>query len=88
MLAIEEPISWVALAYNRNLDLETVACELGIEDASQLIRDVQQSGLRELGLSTLAAPGGSIKRSAWDSKEPIDSVFQKAARQLRIGIPN
>ena len=88
ILAIEEPISWVALAYNRNLDLETVACELGIEDASQLIRDVQQSGLRELGLSTLAAPGGSIKRSAWDSKEPIDSVFQKAARQLRIGIPN
>ena len=83
----EEPISRVTQLYHQNIDLETAACELGLSDQEQLRNQVFTGRLVDLGLGPLALPGGTIKRAFWDSKETTASVFQEAARALRLGTP-
>ncbi|QDV66432.1 hypothetical protein Poly24_01180 [Rosistilla carotiformis] len=83
----EEPISRVARLYDRNLDLESAARELGYESINDLENQVFSGGLFSLGLGPLAIEGGTIKRAEWESRKATVSVFQQAASELRIGSP-
>ncbi|WP_232529995.1 c-type cytochrome domain-containing protein [Rosistilla oblonga] len=83
----EEPISRVARLYDRNLDLEAAARELGYESITDLKNQVFSGGLFSLGLGPLAIEGGTVKRAEWESREATVSVFQQAASELRIGSP-
>jgi serine/threonine-protein kinase len=87
LMKIEEPISRVATLYRRNLDLETVASELGMEDTEDLRKQVNKGDLKQLGLGPLSTSDGTIKRSFWDSIESTSSVFQETAFELDIGRP-
>ena len=80
-----EPISRVARLYDRNLDLETAARELGFEEINKLRNQVFSGRLVELGLGPLAIDGGTVKRAFWDSREASSTIFQEAATELRIG---
>ncbi|MEM6980195.1 MAG: transcriptional regulator, partial [Planctomycetota bacterium] len=82
-----EPVSKVTEIYGQNIDLQTAASELGIENADLLQNQVVAGRLSELGLGPLSLPKGTIKRAFWDSKETTATVFQEAAAALDIGTP-
>ncbi len=83
----EEPVKFVARRYDRNLNLETAARELGYESPSGLAEQIKNVSLARLGLGPLGAKDGTIKRSFWDSQESSVSVFQEAARETGRGVP-
>lgn len=83
----EEPVKFVARRYDKNLDLETAARELGYENPEELRLSLAIPSLAQLGLGPLSAEGGTIKRSFWDSQETSVSVFQEAARETGRGVP-
>lgn len=87
-LAIE-PISAVARPFiKKELGPVEAACELGFADARDLQEAIKNSPfLRErLGLGSLVQ-GHGIKRQAWEAWEGGETLFQKAARELRVGQP-
>jgi serine/threonine-protein kinase len=82
-----EPISAVAQLYDRSIDLDMAACELGFEDIKTLKTRLAADELIELGLGPLTLSDGTVKRSFWDSRESTVSVFHEAARVLGKGTP-
>jgi hypothetical protein len=82
-----EPIGAIARLYVKDLGLEEVAAELGIEAKTLQDRIVADPALRRLGLGPLVQPGGRIKRAAWESLQFFNSPFQEAALHLELGTP-
>lgn len=82
-----EPISATARYYQKDLELEDVAAELGIADPKELqILIKSNARLRELGLAPLMQ-GAAIKRSNWQSLEKGLSPFQRTAFEIELGTP-
>jgi serine/threonine-protein kinase len=81
-----EPIGAIARLYVRNLGLEEVAYELGIEPVTLKTFLANNPRLRALGLGPLAVEG-TIPRSVWSSPENVLSLFQDVARELELGTP-
>lgn len=79
----EEPIGAIARYYQKDLEIEEVAAELGYSNPSALAELIRtNSRLRELGLGPLA-DGAAIKRAAWASTS--ESLFHSLAIELEIG---
>lgn len=82
-----EPIGAVARRYVKDLALEDVAAELGLEDPAELAGAIKGNPeLRRQSLGPLL-DGGSIKRSAWESLKFFNAPYQDAALQLERGTP-
>jgi hypothetical protein len=80
----EEPIGTSARFYQKDLEIEDVAVELGFDNPTALAELIRSSSkLRELGLGPLAE-GAAIKRSTWASTK--ESLFHSLAVELEIGI--
>ncbi|MEZ6143922.1 MAG: hypothetical protein R3B91_00530 [Planctomycetaceae bacterium] len=84
----QEPVSFVARNYDKNVNLEAASRELGFKNRDEL-KNALKGGRRlvELGLKPLVEEDGSIKRSFWDSRESGVSIFQEAASELARGTP-
>lgn len=83
-----EPIGTIARYYQKDLELDDVAAELGIEDPKELQGFIKSnSRLREYGLGPLLQ-GAAIKRSHWQTLERSLSPFQQTASELQIGTPH
>lgn len=87
LLKYEDPISRVSLLYRKNLNLETVARELTVEDKDWLKHRLENSQLIELGLGPLVNNNNTIKRHFWEKQDSAFSIFQEVAFELRIGVP-
>ena len=87
LLKFEDPISRVSHLYRKNLTLETVACELNIEDSDWLKNRLENSRLIQLGLGSLINKNGTIKRAFWEKREPTFSLLQETASELNVGVP-
>ncbi len=84
---LPEPIEFVTRRFRSDLRIADIACELGIEDADQLLKQIQASlELRQLGLEPLAA-GLPVKRQTWETTSGESSPFQQVASKLRLGEP-
>jgi serine/threonine-protein kinase len=84
---LPEPISAVARRYDRDLTLDEVAYELGMDSPDQLRNRLENRTLVKLGLGPLRNDG-QVKRSAWDDIDVgVASVFHETARELGVGIP-
>jgi serine/threonine-protein kinase len=82
----DDPIGKIAKFYAADLDLETVASELGFADPKDFERTVTGNNqFKELGLGPLLE-GASIKRELWDFLEG-NSLFQDVASEAGLGIP-
>lgn len=85
--AFPEPVRVVARLYHRDLGLMEVAAELGIGDPKRLRQMIQDNPkLRVLGLGPVMA-GGRIKRATWEAKTRNDTLFQRVAAAVGLGIP-
>lgn len=83
-----EPIGTIARYYQKDLELDDVASELGIEDTKELQFFIKANNkLLQLGLGPLLQ-GASIKRSHWQTLEKAISPFQESAAEMRIGTPH
>jgi Planctomycete cytochrome C len=82
-----EPVGASARLYVRNLGLEEVAYELGLEPAALKTLLANNRRLRALGLGPLAE-GGTIQRAVWSSLENVTSLFHNVARELELGTPH
>ena len=81
--ASREPVAAMAAQFSRELDLETTAAELGIDDPGSL-----QPLTRHLGFA-VAGNGGLMKRDTWEginAKSPY-SKFQLVSELLEQGTP-
>ena len=86
--SFSEPISTIARYYQKDLEIDDVASELGIEDTKELQTLIKSnSKLRELGLGPLLQ-GAAIKRSHWQSLEKPLSPFQQSAFEMQVGTPH
>ncbi len=82
-----EPVGAIARLYVKDLSLEEVALELGIDDPKKLKSLIEVNPmLRRLGLGSLLN-GGAIKRDLWSSLEFTTSLFQNVAKELGLGTP-
>lgn len=85
---LPEPIGPVARRFAKDLSLDVVASELGVDDVPHFRKSIEsRHELRKLGLSVLL-DGGAVKRDAWQSLERVVSTFQKAALELNLGTPH
>jgi serine/threonine-protein kinase len=87
-LTNDEPIGAVARLYRLvDLDLQSVACELDI-DNPELLRGMIAGNrrLQEIGLASLSRDGGKIKRADWE-KARLRSTYQMAAQEIGKGTP-
>ncbi len=83
-----EPIGTIARYYQKDLELDDVAAELGFEDPKELRTLIKGNPrLREYGLGPLLQ-GAAIKRSHWQTLEKSLSPFQRTASELQIGTPH
>jgi serine/threonine-protein kinase len=83
---LPEPIGPAVQRYLRELDAQAVACELGLRDGRQLRQLLSgQPALLRLGLGAVVQ-GEAIKREVWEQAEGA-SLYQEAARALRLGTP-
>lgn len=82
-----EPVGAIARLYVKDLGLDEVALELGLEPKK--FEDLMQNNrrLREMGLGPLLNRG-HIKRSLWSSQENLTSLFHNVARELGLGTPH
>lgn len=79
-----EPIGEVARMHRLGfLDLQTVACELDVEDPQELLIKVGEKNLKQLGLESLLKQGGVISRLEWEAVDGA-SLMQQFARELRF----
>ena len=82
-----EPVGAIARFYQRDLDIHTVAAELGIEDVEGLRKMIQLNDqLKQIGMGPLGE-SGKIKRSDWESREAFISPMQETMRILKLGTP-
>jgi hypothetical protein len=82
-----EPIAIATRFYGADVDLQTAAIELGLEDPSQLTAAIKNNPrLRRLGLGPLLT-NQKIDRQMWDSREAIVSPLQQVAREMDIATP-
>lgn len=82
-----EPVGAIARLYLKDLDLRSVAMELGLDDPEKLRASIKDNRrLREVGLGPLLQ-GGSIKRENWDSLRAFISLYHDVARELELGTP-
>lgn len=83
-----EPIGALARFYQKDLELEDVAAELGMADPRELQLLIKSNSvLRDLGLGPLLQ-GAAIKRSHWHSRDKSSSPFQRTALELGLGTPH
>ncbi len=81
---LPEPVSETARTYyavRDDLDAVTVASELYLPSAREVVRKANSGVWRQLGLGALALEGGRIKRGAWESIRGT-SQMQQAAREF------
>lgn len=88
-----EPIYIAVKFYQKDLELDDVASELGMADPKELQVYIKANGsLRQLGLGPLVpgngGKGAAIKRSDWSSLGQFLSKFQRTARELELGTPH
>ncbi len=85
--SIPEPVGTTARSYQRDLELDDVAAELGFDDPTQLQLLIRSNTkLREYGLGPLLQ-GAAIKRSHWQTLEKPLSPFQQTASEIQVGTP-
>lgn len=83
-----EPIGTLARYYQKDLELDDVASELGFEDPKELQTLIRtNSRLLQYGLGPLLQ-GAAIKRSHWQTLEKSLSPFQQSASELQVGTPH
>jgi len=83
-----DPIGAVARYYQKDLELDDVAAELGVTDPVELRAIIRSNlRLREFGLGPLLQ-GAAIKRSLWQNLERSLSPFQQTAFELQLGTPH
>ena len=79
---LPESVELAVREYAKPLDLQAVASELGQEDVAAFSEQIAASdALRALGIDTLLE-GGQIDRHYWDSRDYVESRYQKAAKLL------
>lgn len=80
---LPDAVDWVRQHYSKNLDLETVAAELGQEDVEAFRNRIKSTPrLRTAcGLQALL-DDQIIARADWTSREYTESPFQKAAQEI------
>jgi len=77
-----EPVSSVAKKYQRELQLEEAAVELGMSNPSFLAERINDDqDLKRIGVGPLAE-GGGIKRDNWERM-----IFPKIVREMNTGTP-
>lgn len=79
-----EPITAITKLYQRDLDADQIAAELGLNDPNDLNGMIRiQPKLISLGLGILPG-GGAIKRSHWEARgsNNRESIFQRAALEF------
>lgn len=84
-----EPVGHVS-RYHQNvyLDLQTIACELDIQNPDDVVKTIGAKNLKKLGLEQLLKPNGVISRAQWEAfrgkfrKGP--SLMQELAREMRF----
>ncbi|MFT5526991.1 MAG: hypothetical protein ACI9HK_004973, partial [Pirellulaceae bacterium] len=82
---MEEPVGLTARLYQRDIEIEEVAVELGFQSPAGLAALIRNNRtLREKGLGSLAE-GTAIKRSTWASLDA--SIFHLLALELELGTP-
>ncbi len=82
-----EPIGAIARFYQRDLKLEEVACELGLEDPKLLGQMIQHNReLIRIGLGPLGQ-NSTIKRADWENISTFVSPCQETMRILGLGTP-
>ena len=85
--SIPEPISTIARYYQRDLEVDDIAAELGIDDPAGLSSLVKIAPrLREYGLGPIIQ-GAAIKRSHWQSLDKSISPFQQTSSEMQLGTP-
>jgi len=78
----KEPVAEVVVPYRRGyLDLRAVALDLFAEKPDELLAKVGARRIKELGLGSLARPGGVIARAEWEAVEGF-SLMQEVASEL------
>lgn len=87
-----EAVGSVARAYQRDLEIEEAAVELGMSDPKELATFIKaNSRLRELGLGPLVpgsnGKGAAIKRTTWAAAGGLLSLHQRVASELDLGTP-
>ena len=82
-----DPIGATARYYQKDLELDDVAAELGFDPAELKAIIRTNLRLREFGLGPLLQ-GAAIKRSHWQNLERSLSPFQQTAFELQVGTPN
>jgi hypothetical protein len=76
-----EPVAEIARLYTLgDLDVQTIALELGLEKSDTLLIKIGERRLQELGLGPLAT-GGRMARREWETGKGM-SLFQRTAREL------
>jgi serine/threonine-protein kinase len=85
---VPEPVGRVNEYYRlTRLSAASAAAELGLPDGQSLIISINANPrLTELGLGPLAV-GGDINRADWETTDEGNSIFQRAAQELRLGTP-
>lgn len=88
MKSFPEPIGTIARYYQKDLEIDDVASELGFEDVKELqILIKSNQRLLQYGLGPLLQ-GAAIKRSHWQTLEKSLSPFQQSASEMQIGTPH
>lgn len=83
-----EPIGAAARFFQKDLELEEVAAELGMADPKELLTLIKANArLKTLGLGPLMQ-GNAIKRTHWQSLERSLSPFHQTASELDLGTPH
>lgn len=87
-----EAVGGMARTYQRDLEIEEAAVELGMSDPKELATLIKaNSRLRELGLGPLMpgsnGKGAAIKRTTWAGDAGLQSLLQRAALELDLGTP-
>lgn len=83
-----EPVGFLARYFQKDLELEDAAAELGFADPKELMYAIKANpDLRELGLGPLLQ-GAAIKRALWQSTDRSITPFQRTANKLELGTPH
>ncbi|MGH7129333.1 MAG: transcriptional regulator, partial [Planctomycetaceae bacterium] len=83
---MREPVGEIAKLYQKDVELEEAAVELGFDDPKALLTvlNANPNLCRRLGLGPLVN-GNAIKRSAWSNLDEFLSPFQRTASELDRG---
>jgi serine/threonine-protein kinase len=83
-----EPVAEVALRYAKDMDVATVASELGYKSLEEFKGAIKGNPkIRALGLGSLALKDGVIKRAEWEKFDGF-TLMQRTAHTLEIALPH